>query len=124
MDLRAKEFAATATQLGVAMVPVPIRESGDIDAALAGLAANRPDAIMIVTDPVMGSREAATLQFLAPHRLPAMYEFGEQRKKPPKNGAFLIVCYHFAPQFFPTPHPRPPPRDHQRRGLSGRRHLA
>jgi putative tryptophan/tyrosine transport system substrate-binding protein len=63
MDLRAKEFATTATRLGVTMVPVPIRESGDIDGALAGLAGNRPDAIMIVTDPVMGSREAGRSNF-------------------------------------------------------------
>jgi putative tryptophan/tyrosine transport system substrate-binding protein len=81
MDLRAKEFAATATQLGVTMVPVPIRESSDIDGALAGLAGNRPDAIMIVTDPVMGSREAATLEFLAKHGLPAMYEFGDSARR-------------------------------------------
>jgi len=81
MDLRAKEFAATATRLGVTMVPVPIRESGDIDGALAGLAGNRPDAIMIVTDPVMGSREAATLEFLAKHGLPAMYEFGDSARR-------------------------------------------
>jgi putative tryptophan/tyrosine transport system substrate-binding protein len=81
MDLRAKEFATTATRLGVTMVPVPIRESGDIDGALAGLAGNRPDAIMIVTDPVMGSREAATLEFLATHGLPAMYEFGDSARK-------------------------------------------
>jgi putative tryptophan/tyrosine transport system substrate-binding protein len=81
MDLRAKEFATTATRLGVTMVPVPIRESGDIDGALAGLAGNRPDAIMIVTDPVMGSREAATLEFLAKHGLPAMYEFGDSARR-------------------------------------------
>jgi putative ABC transport system substrate-binding protein len=81
MDLRAKEFATTATQLGVTMVPVPIRESGDIDGALIGLAANRPDAIMIVTDPVMGSREATTLEFLANHGLPAMYEFGDSARR-------------------------------------------
>jgi putative tryptophan/tyrosine transport system substrate-binding protein len=81
MDLRAKEFATTAAQLGVTMVPVPIREIGDIDGALAGLAGNRPDAIMIVTDPVMGSREAATLEFLAKHGLPAMYEFGDSARR-------------------------------------------
>jgi putative tryptophan/tyrosine transport system substrate-binding protein len=81
MDLRAKEFATTATRLGVTMIPVPIRELGDIDGALAGLAGNRPDAIMIVTDPVMGSREAATLEFLAKHGLPAMYEFGDSSRR-------------------------------------------
>jgi putative ABC transport system substrate-binding protein len=80
MDLRAKEFANTAPGLGVTMVPLPIEAAGDIDATLMKLTNNRPDAIMVVTDPVMRRREATTLEFLASNGLPAMYEFGESAR--------------------------------------------
>jgi putative ABC transport system substrate-binding protein len=81
MDLRAKEFATTAPSLGVTMVPLPIRESGEVDGVLKDLANTRPDAIMVVTDPVMRRREATTLEFLASHGLPAMFEFGESARR-------------------------------------------
>jgi ABC-type uncharacterized transport system substrate-binding protein len=43
--------------------------------------ATRPDAIMVVPDPVMRRREATTLEFLASHGLLAIFEFGESARR-------------------------------------------
>lgn len=84
-DLRAQEFAKTAPRLGVTMVSLPIQSADDIEAVLSTVSRDRPDAIVVVTDPITRRKEAATLDFLAAHGLASMYEYPESAK----SGALL-----------------------------------
>jgi putative ABC transport system substrate-binding protein len=62
-----------------------VAELGDFDTAFATMKRDRPDAVMIVTDPITRLREPAILEFLTVNRLPSLYEFSA----PVKNGALI-----------------------------------
>jgi putative ABC transport system substrate-binding protein len=75
MDLRAQEAVQVAPALGITMIPLPVHDGDEIDAVLAALAKDPPDAVMVVTDPMTLRKQRMTLEFLASHGLASMYEF-------------------------------------------------
>jgi putative ABC transport system substrate-binding protein len=67
---------ATAQTLGVQHVRlVEVRAAAEFDAAFAALLRDRPDALLIVTDPLVFAHRERIAQFTVQHKLPAVYEF-------------------------------------------------
>ena len=71
MDLRAQEAVHVAPALGVTMVPCPVHDGDEIDTILTSLAADPPDAVTVVTDPMKLRKQRITLNFLTSHGLPS-----------------------------------------------------
>jgi putative ABC transport system substrate-binding protein len=65
---RAAREAARA--LRVELVMVPVRQEGDLEAALATIARDRPDALVLTADPVVFLHLKRITDFAAQHRLP------------------------------------------------------
>jgi putative tryptophan/tyrosine transport system substrate-binding protein len=75
MELRARASVASAPELGITIVQLPVENVGEIDATLVALAGDPPDAVIVVTDPLTARRGKAMIDFFAAHRLPSMYEY-------------------------------------------------
>ena len=73
LALRLAREVAARRQL--ALEAVPISSPDDGDRALAAIARAHPDALYVYPDPVTARLAAATIDFAAKHRLPAMYGF-------------------------------------------------
>jgi putative ABC transport system substrate-binding protein len=70
---RASEKGAQA--LGIQVQALGVREPNDFEAAFTAMTREKPDAILVVTDPLMGSNRKHIFEFATANRLPAMYEF-------------------------------------------------
>jgi putative tryptophan/tyrosine transport system substrate-binding protein len=64
---------AASRALTVALQAVEVRQPDEVEAALAQLAHERPDALYVVGDPVVATRQPQILAFAAQHRVPAIY---------------------------------------------------
>jgi len=73
--LRYEEVEKAARTLHLAVEPIGLSESRDIDAALSSLTAHRPDAVLVVSDALTNVNRKRILDFAAAQHLPAMYEF-------------------------------------------------
>ena len=60
--------------LGLAFTAVEARKAADFDGAFAILARERPDAVLLTSDPVHQSQIQRTVDFLFQHRLPGMFQ--------------------------------------------------
>jgi putative ABC transport system substrate-binding protein len=76
MTLRFGEVEKAARNLRVTVEPLGVRKSDDIDAALAAMLRERPDAVFVVSDALTNVNRKRILEFAANNRIPAMYEFG------------------------------------------------
>ena len=76
MTLRYGEVAKAARALSVTVEPLEVRSADDIDAALAAMNRERPDAVFVVSDALTNINRKRILDFAATNQLPAMYEFG------------------------------------------------
>lgn len=76
MTLRYGEVQKAARVLGVTVKPLGVRAPDDIDAALATMIRERPDAVFVVSDALTNINRSRILDFAAAHHIPAMYEFG------------------------------------------------
>ena len=76
MTLRYGEVAKAARALSVTVEPLEVRSADDIDAALAAMNRERPDAVFVVSDALTNINRKRILDFAAKNQLPAMYEFG------------------------------------------------
>ena len=74
MTLRYTEVERAARVLHVSVEPLGVRESDDIDAALAAMARERPDALFLVADALTVVNRKRIIDFAATHHIPAMYE--------------------------------------------------
>jgi putative ABC transport system substrate-binding protein len=74
MSMRFYEAEAASPQLGLALMPLPIHELEDFDAAFAAMAADRPDGVFVVTDLMTALREGTLIGFMLAHRLPSIFE--------------------------------------------------
>jgi putative ABC transport system substrate-binding protein len=81
MNLRHTEAERAAPRLGLKILPFPVTEVSDFDKAFAAMESDRPDAIMVVTDPLTRMRDRAIIDFISSHRLPSLFEFGEYVKR-------------------------------------------
>jgi putative ABC transport system substrate-binding protein len=77
MTLRVHAIDAVARPLGIAIEAHGLHDVGDIDRALAALAANPPDAILLTSDTLTRLNRRRFIEFAAARRVPAMYEFPE-----------------------------------------------
>jgi putative ABC transport system substrate-binding protein len=59
--------------LRVTLRPRELRASGDLDAALATIAKERPDGLVVVPDPLTFILRSRIVEFAAANRLPAVY---------------------------------------------------
>ena len=76
MTLRYGEVERAARLLKVTVQPLSVRKPEDIDAALATMTRERPDAFFVVSDSLTTSNRKRIVDFAAAQHLPAMYEFG------------------------------------------------
>ncbi len=69
---RQTERAAPAVGMGVRSVEV--RDSGELERALENMGRERPDALVLLADPLTMSQRLRIVEFAAEARLPAIYE--------------------------------------------------
>jgi len=80
MTLRYGKVEKAARDLHVTIEPLGVRNPGDIDAALATMSKERPDAVFLVSDALTSINRKRILDFATAHNIPAMYEFGSYVK--------------------------------------------
>ena len=74
MHARYRDAAASAPNVGSVLRSVEIRDARELERALATLDHERPDALLLLVDPLTLSQRARIVAFAAEQRLPAMYE--------------------------------------------------
>jgi ABC-type uncharacterized transport system substrate-binding protein len=72
-----EELRAAAPALGVQMIFVRMGSSDDLDSVLAAMMRDRPDAFTMTGDPLHQLHVGRIIDFVAKHRLPAMYQLRE-----------------------------------------------
>ena len=65
-----EQLRDAAPALGLAFTAVEARSAGDFDGAFAILARERPDAVLLTSDPVHHAQIPRTVDFLSQNRLP------------------------------------------------------
>ena len=75
MTLRYGEVAKAARALSVTVEPLEVRSAADIEAAIAAMNRERPDAVFVVSDALTNINRKRILDFAAKNQVPAMYEF-------------------------------------------------
>jgi putative ABC transport system substrate-binding protein len=75
MNLRYDVSAAKAAELGIVVVPLPVREPNDFGPAMAAMTEQPPDALFMVADSLTTLNRKRIVDFAAAKRLPAMYEY-------------------------------------------------
>jgi putative tryptophan/tyrosine transport system substrate-binding protein len=68
-----QEATATAPKLGITLESYKVVAPGDLNGALAAIAKNRPDALLVFGDPLVVRLRGAITDFAAKERLPAIY---------------------------------------------------
>jgi ABC-type uncharacterized transport system substrate-binding protein len=74
MTLEAKATQEVAGPLGVALQDRGIKEPNDLEVVFAAMSKDRPDAFLAIADTVLNSYQKRILEFLAKHRVPAIFE--------------------------------------------------
>jgi putative ABC transport system substrate-binding protein len=74
MKLRFREAQAASRVLGFSVQSVGIRTAADYDGAFAMITKDRPDALLVMADPVTVGQRKQTADFAASQRIPAIYE--------------------------------------------------
>ena len=77
MAARFKQIQTAAPTVGMNVRSVEVRDSRQLEQALAALDRERPDALVLLVDPLTMSQRSRIVQFAAQERLPAMYEVEE-----------------------------------------------
>jgi putative ABC transport system substrate-binding protein len=77
MTARFKDIQSASPTLGVAVRPIGVQKSEDLELAFAAMTRERPDALFVVTDILSATNRKRILEFAAQNRLPVM---GEQRE--------------------------------------------
>jgi putative ABC transport system substrate-binding protein len=77
MTLRYRAFSDAARTLGLTIDAYALRSVADIDSALAAMAAQPPDALMVVSDALTSINSRRIVEFAAERKLPAMSEFAD-----------------------------------------------
>jgi putative ABC transport system substrate-binding protein len=74
MAARFRQAQATAPTVGMGIRSVEVRDSRELERALETMDRERPDALLILADPLTTSQRLRIIEFAAEERLPAMYE--------------------------------------------------
>jgi putative ABC transport system substrate-binding protein len=92
-ELRETQHAAQALQVQVHVVEV--RGPQELDSAFTALRRLRPDALIVLMDPLFISQRTRLVELTATHRLPAMYGFREDAEA----GALMAYGPNFPDMF-------------------------
>jgi putative tryptophan/tyrosine transport system substrate-binding protein len=68
-----KETQAVASTVGIELISLEVRDPDDFDGAFEALRRLRPDALVVVEDPLTLSNIKRLVEFVAEQRLPALY---------------------------------------------------
>ena len=74
MGMRYREVEKAAHALHVTVQPLGVREPDDFNLAFSAMTANRPDALVMVTDALTLLNRKRVIDFALANRIPAMYE--------------------------------------------------
>jgi putative ABC transport system substrate-binding protein len=74
MRARYREAEGAAPSVGFVLRSVEVRDSSELEHALASLDHERPDALLLLADPLTMSQRLRIVEFATQERLPAMYE--------------------------------------------------
>jgi putative ABC transport system substrate-binding protein len=74
MAARFKQLQSAAPAMGMNVRSVEIRDSRELERALDALDRDRPDALVLLADPLTTSQRLRIVEFAAEARLPAIYE--------------------------------------------------
>jgi putative ABC transport system substrate-binding protein len=74
MTLRYRQVEKAAQTRHVTVQALGVREPDDFDVAFSAMTANRPDALIMVTDALTLLNRKRVIDFALMHRIPAMYE--------------------------------------------------
>jgi putative ABC transport system substrate-binding protein len=74
MGMRYREVEKAAHALHVTVQPLGVREPDDFNTAFSAMTANRPDALVMVTDALTLLNRKRVIDFALVNRIPAMYE--------------------------------------------------
>ena len=77
MEARYKQTATAAPTIGMKVKSVEVRDSRELEQAFADLVRDRPDALMLLVDPLTLSQRIRIVEFATEQRLPAIYESSE-----------------------------------------------
>jgi len=97
MTLRYEASADAAKALGVSVQALGVGEPDDVEDAFATMDRNSPDAILMVSDPLMILNRARVFNYAAAHRLPAIYENDPCRRHCSRAPMILSNDRIFAP---------------------------
>ncbi len=75
MTLRYQASEAGARALGISVQSLGVREPADFDHAFEAMNREMPDGIFMVSDPLTNLNRKRVFEFVAAHRLPAIYEY-------------------------------------------------
>ena len=75
MTMRSRASEAGAKALGINVQQLGVREPDDFNDAFKAMDAEKPDAILMVTDSLTVLNRKRVFEYAAAHRLPAIYEF-------------------------------------------------
>jgi putative ABC transport system substrate-binding protein len=75
MTLRSRASEAGAKALGLSVQQLGVREPNDFDNAFKAMNADKPDAILMVTDSLTILNRKRVFEYATTHRVPAIYEF-------------------------------------------------
>ena len=75
MSLRYQASAKAAQEIGVAVVPLGVREPDDFNEAFAAMNRDPPDAILMVSDSLTMLNRKRVIDFALERRLPTIFEF-------------------------------------------------
>src|SRR5262249_15131715 len=64
---------SAGASIGLLIDPVYATNSGEIDDAFALLARNRPDALLVISNPLFSARQLQLVTLAAKHAIPVMY---------------------------------------------------
>jgi ABC-type uncharacterized transport system substrate-binding protein len=74
MKARFRQTERAAPAIGLGVRSVEVRDSLELELALKNLDQNRPDALLLMADPLTLSQRIRIVEFAAQERLPAIYE--------------------------------------------------
>jgi len=80
-----EELIIVVPALGLQLISVPMRTSDDFEAVFAAMMQRRPNAFVTTSDPLIQRHIGQIIDFMAKHRLPAMY----QTKEEARAGGFM-----------------------------------
>ena len=77
MAARFRQAQRVAPTVGMGVVSVEVRDSRELELALAAMDRDRPDALVLLADPLTLSQRLRIVEFATAERIPAMYEVSQ-----------------------------------------------